>query len=289
MNFNKFSKVIALSIVAQSLVACQWMSNLSTQIEGSSSPAARGSNPAGLEAVMQAAGCTLTQLSNGVQFECNGTTATLLNGTDGAQGPAGASVVGPQGPQGPQGPAGASITGPQGPQGPAGTAGVNGTNGADGASSAWAVYDGNDNLLADLKFISTFQVNTVGLYTVTRSTSADAIIVYEPTGGLVLTNVQNFDGPDCTGNEWGPYVSSGGVQFSNQIFLFDRQGNRGTAVAKKSYGAATTNLTRLSYINPVTGVCMNSVATTSGIRMVTVTLPAQVPTSVAFPLTYKNQ
>ena len=290
MNFNNTCKFTTLGFCAQSLLACTWMSSLTTNVNPDS-PAARITSPSNLEAVMQAAGCTLTQLSNGIQFDCNGTTATLVNGTDGVNGTNGVDgapgAVGPQGPQGVQGVAGVGLAGPQGPQGPQGPAGSNGTNGADGNTS-WSVYDANENLIPDLKFISTFQINTVGLYTVTRSTAADAIVVYEPTGGLVLTNVQNWDGPDCTGNEWAPYSSGGGIQFSNQIFLYDRLNNRATATVKKTFGAANTNLTRNSYTNPVTGGCVNSTNLTSGIRMMTVTLPAQVPTSVAFPLTYKQ-
>lgn len=238
------------------------------------------SNPLPSQNVMQAAGCTVTQLSNGVQFDCNGTTGVVYNGQNGAAGATGAQ--GPQGIQGTTGAAGSQgPQGPQGAQGPQGIQGVAGADGADGVGGAgMAVYNQMGQLLSEFTLVGGNINMTSGVTVVLYSKTNDILVPYTNNGVINGNSALYFEFAGCTGRV---YQSS--VPVMNSVFRWIRSGGGFPDEFYKTKNGGKRNFTVRSAMNSA-GTCSPAASTLDWLEIEPYTLPSQIPTQLNMPLSF---
>ena len=225
---------------------------------GGSSSAPSSAAPApvagDISAVMAAAGCTVTQLSNGVQFDCNGTTASLYNGNDGATGAAGAN-------------------------------GTNGTNGSGGL----AVYDGSNALLPNLRYIGTNQ--PLYAYTLWSATQRSLVAYSVVTGKIGFTYDLRYELSGCTGRQFVQnFIQTGNVSSqldTNQIISISDATSGNPSLCRKTIGSYGPHVYN-SHFDHVTGVCIETPANYDGqVEVVPCSFSSDVPETIATPIHFQ--
>lgn len=283
---NTLIKTTVLVLTTTSLTACLSGGDSSSSESPKEAAPIAPSNPLPAQSVMEAAGCTVTQLSNGIQFNCNGTSAIVYNGQNGAEG-----AQGPQGPQGPQGLQGLTgATGAQGPQGLQGAQGlqgiqgVAGANGQDGAngSGGWEVYDQNGVHLSEFSLVTaSLNAGAAGTLTTLWSKTGQFLVSYlRSTRSIVGDSVIYYEFANCTGRS---YTLTAYTQ--NTIVAHIRTG---AGYANEYYKTVTGSKRTFAMGSGrnAAGTCTASNSTQDWIEITPFSLPAYIPETLNLPLSF---
>lgn len=280
---KNLTNTIVLASTLLTLTACTGGGGSGSSALPSAAQPAVPTNPLPSQGIMEAAGCTVTQLSNGVQFSCNGTTGIVYNGQDGAVGATGATgatgAVGATGPQGIQGVAGA--TGATGATGAQGIQGVAGANGADGlGSSGMDVYDQNGIHKSEFTFLAGDLTTGVGIHAYLLSKTHGVTVPYQSNGLIWGYSTVRYEFANCTGKA---YAQNNGTA-ANGIWRYDRSAAALPDLYFKTIVGSKRSFTTLSVLGP-DGTCTNTSATgLTWLEIQPYTLPAEIPASMNLPL-----
>lgn len=311
---KNLTNTIVLVSTSLTLTACFGGGSSGGSALPSAAQPAVPTNPLPSQGIMEAAGCTVTQLSNGIQFSCNGTTGIVYNGQDGAVG-----ATGSTGATGSAGAVGAGCTSAAAANGvnitcgatitfvANGSNGTNGTgcstasasggvnvtcggvttfvaNGTDGingaGSSGMDVYDQNGIHKSEFTFLAGDLTMGVGVHAYLLSKTHGVTVPYQSTGLIWGYSTVRYEFANCTGKA---YAQNNGTA-ANGIWRYDRSAASLPDLYFKTIVGSKRSFTTLSVLGP-DGTCTTTAATgLTWIEIQPYTLPAEIPASMNLPL-----